>query len=118
MIKILAVATSQIHCDISPSTYLLIISQTLVSAVASIYASHFNRESLSPHMRNSIIYVIGIIMGILTHVASNLYLIDQPGFFAGYTDTIPILIVNVLIGHANIRIQNSEYTNHFYDHAD
>ena len=59
--------------------------------------------------------MIGITMGLLTHITSNLYLVDQPGFFAGYADTIPILIVNVLIGHANIRIQNSECTFQYYD---
>jgi hypothetical protein len=84
-------------------TYILLIFQTIVSAVAGVYNQGLNKSSgASLHADNMVLYTAGTFINLIIHLVLRLQNPDEPGFFTGYGNpgAIALILSNVFVGLA------------------
>jgi drug/metabolite transporter (DMT)-like permease len=85
----------------SLSTYLVLLFQTSVSAVASVYNQKLCKSvDASMHVMNMSLYSSGAVINLVLHVITRFLNPDEPGFFTGYGNMGAIMVImsNVFIG--------------------
>ena len=86
-----------------PATYLLLISQTAISACAGVYNQNLCKsQGASLHVDNMILYAAGASVNFMIHIVSRFVNPEEPAFFDGYDtpSAIMVLVSNVFIGLA------------------
>ena len=84
-------------------TYVLLIFQTTVSAVAGVYNQIILKsESGSLHVCNMCLYAAGTIINLTVHLLSRAMNPEEPSFFEGYGSwgAVMVIISNIFIGLA------------------
>lgn len=82
-------------------TYLVLLFQTTVSAVASVYNQKLCKSAdASMHVMNMFLYAAGMVINLVLHIITRITKPDEPGFFTGYGNigAIMVIISNVFIG--------------------
>ncbi|KAF2395650.1 hypothetical protein EJ06DRAFT_484915 [Trichodelitschia bisporula] len=85
------------------STYLLLVFQTTLSAVSSVYNQKLCKSvDGSLHVMNMTLYAAGCIINLVVHVVIRFINADEPGFFTGYANlgAVMVIISNVFVGLA------------------
>jgi hypothetical protein len=85
----------------SPSTYIIILWQVILGAVAGVYNQHLLKSSDSSlHANNVFLYAGGTLINLLAHFAIWAFKFEEPGLFSGYNSYGAVLVVanNVLLG--------------------
>jgi drug/metabolite transporter (DMT)-like permease len=85
------------------STYLVLLFQTTISAVSSVYNQKLCKSSDgSLHVMNMTLYAYGTCINFVLHLMLHVVKSNEPGFFQGYGSLGSIMVVlsNVFIGLA------------------
>lgn len=85
------------------STYLLLVFQTTLSAVSSVYNQKLCKSvDGSLHVMNMTLYASGACINLVLHVLIRIMNPAEPGFFTGYMNigAVMVIISNVFIGLA------------------
>jgi hypothetical protein len=85
------------------TTYLVLLFQTFLSAVAGVYNQQLGKsEGASLHAENMVLYASGICINLLIHVMTKIIKPSEPNFFTGYDSwgAVMVIISNVSIGLA------------------
>ena len=93
------------------STYVLVCSQTILSAVTAVYNEHLNRSSnASLHAQNMVLYACGTVINLVTYLLLGIFTKDETGFFSGYDSwgAIMFILSNVCIGLAVTAVYKCE----------
>lgn len=86
-----------------PPTYLVLLLQTAVSAVAGVLNQFLCKsQPASLHAQNMVLYGFGTLINGVVHVVITFLNPDEPGFFQGYDQLGAFLVIasNVLLGLA------------------
>lgn len=85
------------------STYLILVFQTTLSAVSSVYNSQLAKSSDgSLHVMNMTLYASGAAINFVLHILVRIMHRSEPGFFTGYGNfgAVMVIVSNVFIGLA------------------
>ncbi|KAF2668334.1 hypothetical protein BT63DRAFT_425654 [Microthyrium microscopicum] len=85
------------------STYLILIFQTTLSAVSSVYNQKLCKSSDgSLHVMNMTLYSCGAVINFILHILVRIMNRDEPGFFTGWghIGALMVIVSNVFIGLA------------------
>lgn len=84
-------------------TYLVLLLQTAVSAVAGVLNQFLcKNQGASLHAQNMVLYGFGILINSVVHLAITFLNANEPSFFQGYDQGGALLVIgsNVLLGLA------------------